>query len=174
VGWPRVSRDRIAASETANDQEPLEPDSEPTAGYASLSCARPVAACSGRLCGGAAGFASIGCHAQAVGGLQGAPYSGSSCPTCPEAAVPVLHVAGACAKPRRHPPARTRSNFPLSACAEGDSPGNENGRRGSVHHLPRHEPAAHPIRLRLPRRQRAGAHRLPRASRGVAADAARK
>ncbi len=39
---------------------------EPTAGYTSLSCARPLAACSGRLCGGAAGFASIGCHAQAA------------------------------------------------------------------------------------------------------------
>ena len=33
---------------------PLEPDSEPTAGYLSLSCAQPLAACSGRLCGGAA------------------------------------------------------------------------------------------------------------------------
>jgi hypothetical protein len=39
-------------------------------------------------------------------------------------------------------------------------------RRGSVHHLPRHEPAAHPIRLRVPRRQRAGGGWRRRGGRG--------
>jgi hypothetical protein len=46
-------------------------------------------------------------------------------------------------------------------------------RRRSLHHLPRHEPTAHPIGLRMPRRRRAGAHRLPRPTGGVAAAAPR-
>ena len=42
-------------------------------------------------------------------------------------------------------------------------------RRANVHHLPRHQPTAHPVGLRLPRRRRPGAHRLPRPAGGVAA-----
>ena len=78
----------------------------------------------------------------------------------------------------KHTSHSVRTDFPIRRPARSKArrlPGNENGgRRGCVHHLPRHESAAHPIRLRVPRRQRARAHRLPRASRGVTAGAARK
>ncbi len=43
------------------------------------------------------------------------------------------------------------------------------GKAWKERHLPRREPAAHPIRLRMPWRQRTRAHRLPRRSRSVAA-----